>query len=93
MAYEFRKQERPVWKITFSEPIVKKVMGGVELKTTELEIKKVIDNPATKQVAALVEGNELYVLWSGEAYDNIGNWTNENVETRLREMIANGITK
>jgi hypothetical protein len=41
-------------------------------------------------VAVMTLKNKLYVLWRGDAYDAIGNWTNEQVESRVRELVLAG---
>ena len=38
--------------------------------------------------AFIEELDEPVVLWEGEAYDSIGQWTDSNVEARLAELYS-----
>jgi hypothetical protein len=53
----------------------------------EFEIKSLTDVPALKIVLAhLVETVFPLVLWRGEEYDAVGNWTDEQVAARASEL-------
>jgi hypothetical protein len=87
---KYEKREKPVFVINFDEPVTESVIGGNTLKTKKILIAKIIDNPGSKTVAVMTHKNKLYVLWKGDAYDAIGNWTNEQVESRVRELVLAG---
>ena len=86
----YERQNRAAFAINFDERVTEGVINGTTLKTKQILIAKIIDNPGSKTVAVMTTKNRLYVLWAGEAYDNIGNWTNEQVEARVRELVLAG---
>jgi len=55
------------------------------------EILAVTDDPINSTVTASVSvenvGVVSFVLWSGAAYDAIGQWTDTNAQTRTLEII------
>jgi hypothetical protein len=54
---------------------------------TKIEITEMIDKPKEKRVIAYTVGLPGYIiLWEGEAYDLIGDWTNQNVIDRINEL-------
>lgn len=65
--------------------------------TTRIEIFSVVDFAAEKRITAQVlfytntdtyiDQTEL-VLWSGDAYDTIGQWTDQDVIDRVEELLA-----
>lgn len=73
-------------------PIAKEVIVQREIKVelTEVTLTSVEDNGSS--VIAHFKRNELcvlkpLVLWEGEAYIEIGNWTDEDVENRIKELL------
>lgn len=76
--------------ITFDTPKVIKNIGGVNLKTKKLTVIKTVDDAVNKTVEVYTDQCNTYILWSGATYDSIGQWTDANVETRLREIILSG---
>jgi len=87
---KYEKANRQAFVIEFETPITEMIIGGVPQRTKKISIAKIIDNPATKTVAVMTLKNRLFVLWKGDAYDTIGNWTNEQVEARVRELAIAG---
>jgi len=75
-------------KITFETP--KEIVVVQELKRTfeEVTIEEVVDNPSRKEVKAFTRELGILVLWSGEAYDLAGQWTDADVEARVAELLA-----
>ena len=56
---------------------------------TTLTVSRIVDLPKKKMVRAFIEElDEPVVLWEGEAYDSIGQWTDSNVEARLAELYS-----
>lgn len=56
---------------------------------TKLTIQRMVDLPAQKKVVCFVkEIPNPIVLWEGQAYDSIGQWTDVNVLARLRELYS-----
>jgi hypothetical protein len=57
-------------------------------KTIEkIKVRSIIDFPSEKRVVAQIRDlGEPVILWSGDAYDAIGQWTDADVETKLNEL-------
>ena len=74
-------------KITFETP--KEIVVVKELKRTfeEVTIEEVTDNPSRKEVKAFTRELGILVLWSGEAYDLVGQWTDADVVARVTELL------
>ena len=87
---KYEAPKRATFDIEFEAPITEMVIGGVPQKTKKISIAKIIDNPATKTVAVMTVKNRLFVLWAGDAYDAIGNWTNEQITERVKELAIAG---
>ena len=76
-------------KVEISNP--KSVVVVQEQKKTygSLTIKRMVDFPKQKKVVAHIEEIDgPVVLWEGNAYDAIGEWTNDDVEKRLTELYS-----
>ena len=73
-------------KITFETP--KEIVVVQELKRTieEITIEEIVDNSSRKEVKAYTQELGIIVLWDGEAYDKIGQWTDADVVTRVKEL-------
>ena len=74
-------------KITFETP--KQIVVVKELKKTfeEVTIEEVTDSPSRKEVKAFTKELGILVLWTGEAYDLIGQWTDADVVARVTELL------
>ncbi len=66
------------------ESIIKEI-PAYQVKVTKIAINKIIDEPSNKRVLALTNIGEVE-LWVNEEYDNIGQWTNDDVEKRIKEI-------
>jgi hypothetical protein len=81
---------------TYTNPEVEADNTGIEVtfengKPT-ITIKAFEDNAVRKVVNARTsDGN--YTLWTGEAYNSIGDWTNEQAIARVRELALAGTKK
>ena len=52
-----------------------------------LTVSRVVDLPKQKLVRGFLEEiDEPVVLWEGDAYDQIGQWTDSDVSDRLSEI-------
>lgn len=73
--------------ITLSAP--KEVTVVQEVKKTVLTITvfEVTDSQESKVVRANTLELGSLVLWQGETYDSIGQWTDTDVENRILEII------
>lgn len=79
------------WAISFENQVNSGTMKGVDLKTKTIIVDKILDDSSHKKVTLVTRKNIKYVLWKDAAYDAIGDWTNAQAETRLREMVAQNI--
>jgi len=74
-------------KINLSQP---KEITIVEKKTKtvqELTIERTVDIPKARIVRCFIqELREPVILWEGDDYDQIGQWTDSDVEDRLKEI-------
>jgi len=74
--------------INLSHPIVLQP----ELTTQSVEVIAYWDNPTAKQVTATLKMNEAgwtntLVLWTDAEYDAIGQWTDEQAEAKIAELL------
>lgn len=63
-----------------------------ELTTTSVEVIAYWDNPTAKQVTATLQMNDAgwtntLILWTDAEYDEIGQWTDEQAEARIKELL------
>jgi hypothetical protein len=74
-------------QISLSNP-KKVVLQEEKSKTvTTLTVSRIVDLPKKKMVRAFVEElDEPVVLWEGDAYDTIGQWTDSDVTARIKEI-------
>jgi len=66
-----------------------KEIPAKQIKINKLEIFSVIDEPSNKKVTALLKHFGKITLWEGDAYDEIGQWTDDDVKQRLIEIYSN----
>ena len=73
-------------KIIFDSP--KEIVIVQELKRTieEITIEEIVDNNSRKEVKAYTGEVGSIVLWTGDAYDAIGEWTDLDVVNRVKEL-------
>jgi len=56
---------------------------------TEVTIGRIVDIPSERVVRAFVrEVNAPLILWSGDAYDAAGDYTQAQINARILELIA-----
>lgn len=57
---------------------------------TTLTINRVVDLPKQKIVRCFCEElDEPVILWEGEAYDQAGQWSDDDVQKRLSDLYNN----
>ena len=62
-----------------------------KVKLKSVDVIKYEDSPSTKTVTLYTDSIlGTIVLWEGSSYDAIGQWTDANVVTRLKEYITTG---
>lgn len=59
------------------------------LIVTHVSLSRIVDLPQEKIVRAFFEEiPQPLVLWEGDAYDAIGNWTQDQANARVLELLA-----
>jgi hypothetical protein len=62
-----------------------------EICFNNYQIQAIIDNPFDKIVRAFLKfgehQNNSFILWEGNAYDNIGQWTDVDAKNRIEEIL------
>lgn len=76
-------------QILLSNP-KKLVLQEEKSKTIDkLTVLRIVDLPKIKKVRVFIdEIDEPIILWEGESYDAIGQWTDQNVQNRLIELYS-----
>lgn len=73
--------------VDLGKEVVYQSMPAFELKISKLEILKIEDNSNDKTVTVYLKNpNKSVILWEGKAYDEIGQWTDNDVSDRLKEI-------
>jgi len=73
-------------KITLSSAKNKVVVPEQTKEFTELEIERVVDFAKQKKVVAFIEGFGPLLLWEGADYDAAGQWTDTDVDARIKAI-------
>lgn len=75
--------------ITLPSPKQVIVRAAETKQISQLEIDRMVDHPKQKKVVVHLKDYPSHIiLWEGDAYDAIGQWTDENVKNRLLEIFA-----
>jgi len=77
--------------VDFTTRAVLKVVPAVPeytISTPSLNIEKIEDLPNERKVIAYTDHQDasIIVLWEDDAYDKIGQWTDDDVINRLKEI-------
>lgn len=76
-------------EITLNHSTEVVVVPEKKVTLTTLTINRMVDLPTQKKVVAFIkELNQPVVLWEGDAYDAIGQWTDTDVTTRLNVIYS-----
>lgn len=74
-------------EVTLSQERTIEVQPVQTAAITTLTVNRMIDVPGEKKVFVFLEElRQPVLLWEGDAYDAIGDWTNANVDARLKEI-------
>ena len=80
--------------ITLSSPQIITIQPAKTKTITKITIDRVVDIPAQKIVRIFtIELDSPIILWQGDAYDKIGQWTDEDVIERLHALYNLGDSK
>lgn len=74
-------------KLTLSNPTEITVVQEVKKTIEEITVIEVLDSFENKTVKAFTEELGIVSLWEGDAYDAIGQWTDEDVFNRIKEIL------
>lgn len=80
--------------VEFETRAVLKVVPAVPeyaISTSSLTIEKIEDFPTERKVIAYTDHQDarVIVLWEGDAYDTIGQWTDDDVINKIKEIYEN----
>ena len=79
----------PYIEVVLPNPKKVKTLGNNEIEITKIEIFEIVDSNIKKQVTAHCRNHPTkIVLWKDAEYDNIGQWTNDNVISRVLELYS-----
>lgn len=72
----------------FSSPLTIRLRNGVVIKEREFNLVLTDDSRSRRVVAQLLPVSKPFVLWEGAAYDAIGDYTQEQAEARVLEVLG-----
>lgn len=74
-------------KIELPSKVKVKTLGNKEVEIEKIEIFEIVDSNNKRTVTALcINHPTKIVLWEGDEYDAIGEWTTQNVTDRVLEL-------
>lgn len=76
-------------EIQFSKATDVVVVTERKVTIEKITITELVDLPNRKMVVAKTSEIGTIVLWKGNDYDAIGQWTDTDVVTRINELYAN----
>ena len=75
--------------ITLNTPKLVTLQPAKTKTISTITVTRVVDLPQQKIVKAFIqELPDAIILWEGEAYDSIGQWTDVNVSARITEIYS-----
>lgn len=74
-------------KITLDTPKEVVLVKEIKQSVSEVTIGEITDNSEMKIVRAFTQEIGVITLWEGAAYDAIGQWTDADVEARIKELV------
>jgi hypothetical protein len=75
-------------KIKLETPKEIVIVPERRITISEIELLEIIDNPKEKTVTVMSNELGMTILWSGMDYINIGQWTNDDVTERIKEIFS-----
>ena len=82
----FTISEGPSFVVPLGGSKVIKEIPAQQVSLSEIEVIQFIDSPSRKTVEAFCKKFGRIVLWEGDDYDAIGDWTNADVTARLNQI-------
>jgi hypothetical protein len=71
--------------ITLSGNTIIQQVPSYQIRLNKIIINAITDSPTTKTVSAQTNVG-IIILWSGNAYDAIGQWTDTDVSNRVKQL-------
>jgi hypothetical protein len=72
--------------VALDGPKVIKEIPAYQVSLSSIDIEYFVDSPSEKIVEAYAKRIGKIVLWEGDAYDAIGDWTTADVEAKIKEL-------
>lgn len=73
-------------KITFNETKDITIVSEKKKAIDKITIEEMIDIPSRKLIVVITQEVGRIRLWQGAEYDAIGQWTDTDVENRIKEI-------
>jgi len=73
-------------KIEFDTPKEIVLVREIKKEVSEVTIREMRDLPEQKRVEAITDLLGIVVLWQGEEYDAIGQWTDQDVINKIKSL-------
>jgi hypothetical protein len=73
-------------EITLTKPKEIVVLAERKKTITKVEVRQIIDVPKNKIVSASTVEFGTIILWEGEEYDAIGQWTDTDVINKIKTI-------
>ena len=74
-------------EVTLSEPKQVVINPAITKTVEKVTVIQLVDQPIHKRVMAVTREVGNVMLWEGEQYDEIGQWTDAQARSRLQEVI------
>lgn len=74
--------------MTFDSPLTVRLKNGMMVTKADWNLILTDDSRSKRVVAQLLPVSTPFILWQGAAYDAIGDYTQAQAETRLREILG-----
>lgn len=75
-------------KISLAGAVTRVTRSAETVTLSEVSVLRMIDKPGEKLVVVQTDEVGEIILWEGDAYDAIGQWTDLDVKTRLIEILS-----
>jgi len=72
--------------ITLPSEVVIKEIPSVKIKTSTIEVSSIKEIQNERKIVAIIKNIGDVTLWESDSYDRIGQWTDDDVQTRLIEI-------
>jgi hypothetical protein len=84
----FENRNHNTMKISLAGAVTRVTRSAETVTLSEVSVLRMIDKPGEKLVVVQTDEVGEIILWEGDAYDAIGQWTDLDVKTRLIEILS-----